>query len=182
MAAARVEFAERGLAGARVDRIAEMASANKAQIYRYFGGKTDLFETILVEYTRELIANLPIDATNLPQYAVAIYDACLLNPEFVRLAGWARLERSPAGRVAGVGAATADNLAAVERAQRDGLITPALRGDDILALLFSMALAWSPVSFYEVATVEDPQTDHEARRHALATAVQAVVRPDLESC
>jgi AcrR family transcriptional regulator len=35
--AAAEEFAARGIAGARVDRIAQAARSNKAQIYHYFG-------------------------------------------------------------------------------------------------------------------------------------------------
>ena len=41
--AAHSEFAERGLAGARVDRIAAAAQANKQAIYAYFGSKEQLF-------------------------------------------------------------------------------------------------------------------------------------------
>lgn len=38
--AAHAEFAERGLAGARVDRIAAAAQANKQAIYAYFGSRS----------------------------------------------------------------------------------------------------------------------------------------------
>ena len=41
--AARREFAEYGLHGARVDRIAEKSHANKSMIYYIFGGKEDLY-------------------------------------------------------------------------------------------------------------------------------------------
>jgi hypothetical protein len=34
----RTEFAQYGIAGARVERIGEAADSNKAQIYHYFGG------------------------------------------------------------------------------------------------------------------------------------------------
>ncbi|MEA2532746.1 MAG: hypothetical protein QOJ93_557, partial [Actinomycetota bacterium] len=42
LAAASEEFAEHGLAGARIDRIAERAGANKRLLYRYFGDKEDV--------------------------------------------------------------------------------------------------------------------------------------------
>lgn len=45
--AARDEFAAHGLAGARVDRIAERADVNKRLIYYYFGSKDDLFLAVL---------------------------------------------------------------------------------------------------------------------------------------
>ena len=45
--AAREEFAGHGLAGARMDRIAERADVNKRLIYYYFGSKDDLFLAVL---------------------------------------------------------------------------------------------------------------------------------------
>jgi AcrR family transcriptional regulator len=45
--AATAEFAEFGLAGARVDRIAARAGANKQLIYAYFGSKEGLFDNVL---------------------------------------------------------------------------------------------------------------------------------------
>ena len=41
--AATAEFAHYGLGGARVDRIAQRAGANKRMLYYYFGSKDDLF-------------------------------------------------------------------------------------------------------------------------------------------
>lgn len=45
--AAKVEFARAGLSGARVDRIAELAGANKRMLYYYFGSKDGLFRAVL---------------------------------------------------------------------------------------------------------------------------------------
>ena len=45
--AAVAEFAESGLGGARVDRIAERAGINKKLIYYYFGNKEKLFLAVL---------------------------------------------------------------------------------------------------------------------------------------
>ncbi len=47
LVAARDEFAQHGLGGARVDRIAERADVNKRLIYYYFGSKDDLFLAVL---------------------------------------------------------------------------------------------------------------------------------------
>ena len=49
LAAAKREFARRGLGGARVDAIAERAQVNKRMIYHYFGGKEALFTAVLEE-------------------------------------------------------------------------------------------------------------------------------------
>ena len=45
--AAEVEFAAKGLAGARVDVIAEESAANKRMLYYYFGSKDDLYVAVL---------------------------------------------------------------------------------------------------------------------------------------
>jgi AcrR family transcriptional regulator len=45
--AATTEFAAHGLAGARVDEIAARANANKRMLYAYFGGKEELWLTVL---------------------------------------------------------------------------------------------------------------------------------------
>jgi len=47
LAAAALEFAERGFAGARVDRIARRARVNKAMLYYHFGSKAMLYRALL---------------------------------------------------------------------------------------------------------------------------------------
>ncbi|WP_234899532.1 TetR family transcriptional regulator [Ruegeria lacuscaerulensis] len=90
--AAKSEFAKRGLGGARVDEIAELAEANKRMLYHYFGSKEDLFRTVLEEAyldirkaERELnLEDLsPTDALEtLVRFTWQYY---LDNPEFITL-------------------------------------------------------------------------------------------------
>ena len=47
LAAAALEFAERGFGGARVDRIARRARVNKAMLYYHFSSKQGLYHTLL---------------------------------------------------------------------------------------------------------------------------------------
>ena len=47
LAAAEAEFADKGLAGARVDEIAEESGVNKQMIYYYYGSKEDLYLAVL---------------------------------------------------------------------------------------------------------------------------------------
>lgn len=47
LTAAEIEFSTKGLAGARVDVIAEQAAANKRMLYYYFGSKEDLYLAVL---------------------------------------------------------------------------------------------------------------------------------------
>lgn len=54
LAVASREFAQFGLAGARVDRIASKAGINKAMIYYYFRSKENLYQTILQRHFDEI--------------------------------------------------------------------------------------------------------------------------------
>jgi AcrR family transcriptional regulator len=48
--ASLIEFAKHGLAGARVDRIAEDAGVNKAMIYYHFGSKESLYMDVITDH------------------------------------------------------------------------------------------------------------------------------------
>lgn len=52
--AATAEFAARGFAGAKVDRIAAKARLNKAMIYYHFGSKAALYRDILLDVFRTI--------------------------------------------------------------------------------------------------------------------------------
>jgi AcrR family transcriptional regulator len=94
--AAYREFSERGLAGARVDRIAAAARANKQAIYAYFGSKDDLFDAVLTHRLRELADAVPFTPADLPGYAGELFDALTDAPDLLRLTRWRGLERSDA--------------------------------------------------------------------------------------
>jgi AcrR family transcriptional regulator len=54
LVSARTEFCEFGLDGARVDRIAKRAAANKRLLYHYFGNKEALYSAVLLGAYREI--------------------------------------------------------------------------------------------------------------------------------
>ncbi len=80
LAAARVEFAENGFSGARVDAIAHRAGVNKALLYYHVGGKAALFERILHNVIGNLAATLAAIVTPLtdPVEKLKIYVRSLL--------------------------------------------------------------------------------------------------------
>jgi AcrR family transcriptional regulator len=86
--AGRREFAEFGLHGARVDRIAEKSDSNKSMIYYIFGGKEDLYmavlESLFVEKT-EILDNPFFDGVvhpnHLPQIMAGFLEIVLRNKE-----------------------------------------------------------------------------------------------------
>jgi AcrR family transcriptional regulator len=101
LAAAKKEFAKSGLAGARVDVIAERAKANKRMIYHYFNSKEDLFQRVLEDaYVDIRTAEQKLDLDRLaPREALErlvrfTWDYYLKNPEFLTLVNSANLHKA----------------------------------------------------------------------------------------
>ncbi|MER6847641.1 TetR/AcrR family transcriptional regulator [Streptomyces flaveolus] len=83
--AATAEFAEHGIGGARIDRIAERAGSNKAQIYAYLGNKEQLFARVLAEQSQILSDAVPVDSSNVADYGQRLFDFFLSHREMVSL-------------------------------------------------------------------------------------------------
>ncbi|GAA4293356.1 AcrR family transcriptional regulator [Actinomadura luteofluorescens] len=90
--AATAEFAARGLAGARIDRIATEARANKQAIYLYFGGKEKLFGAVVRAKMAEIGNATDIDPDGLADSVGRLFDWYREHPELVRLLLWEALE------------------------------------------------------------------------------------------
>ena len=177
--AARVEFAQYGIAGARVDRIADTARANKAQMYAYFGSKDSLFDVVFTEALHAIVNAVPLDGADLPGYAVRLYDEYLAHPELVRLATWSRLERRPAGPLtAGPLPRHDEKLATIEAGQEAGCIDRNFDPADVFDTVIALSLAWSPVSTTFAAIRSDAEDDHLRRRQTLRTLVARAYAPE----
>lgn len=176
--AATAEFAEYGIAGARVDRIAAAASVNKAQMYGWYGSKDGLFDAVFSEQLVRIVDTVPFTPHDLPGYAARLYDAYLAEPELVRLASWNRLERVPSGPLLAAHPGLAEEkFAQIERAQAEGRIVAGLRPDEVYDLIIAMAGTWSPISATFTASPGDPEADHERRRAALRGVVARALVP-----
>jgi AcrR family transcriptional regulator len=90
--AATAEFAARGLAGARIDRIATEARANKQAIYLYFGSKEKLFGAVVRAKMAEIGNASDIDPDGLAESVGRLFDWYREHPELVRLLLWEALE------------------------------------------------------------------------------------------
>ncbi|WP_022892282.1 TetR/AcrR family transcriptional regulator [Agromyces subbeticus] len=171
--AASNEFARFGIAGARVDRIAADARSNKGQMYGYFGGKESLFDAVYAEHISRMVNAVPLPGDDLPGYAVKLYDTYLSHPEVVRLTTWARLERHPVGDMYDDGEDhNREKVEAIREGQRAGLVDPGLDAEDVLSLVTSMSMAWSPASPLIAAGPDDAGELHGRRREALRVAVR----------
>lgn len=132
LAAARDEFAEYGLGGARMDRIAERAGLNKRLIYYYFEDKEKLFQAVLEQAYRDireeehklhLLDLEPAAAVRrLVEFTWTYY---LEHPEFLTLLNSANLHKArhlqDSQQARALNSPLIDTLAQIlERGRRDG--------------------------------------------------------------
>src|SRR6478752_6680501 len=89
--AGTAEFSAYGLAGARVDRIAEAAGVNKERIYSYFGSKQGLFGAVLTDQLARVMDAVPLVGDGpdaVVDYAGRVLDYQCAHPELARLTMW----------------------------------------------------------------------------------------------
>jgi AcrR family transcriptional regulator len=101
LAAATVEFARKGLGGARVDEIALRSKSNKRMIYHYFGSKERLFTEVLeAAYVGIRCAEQKLHLDELePEEAISTlvsftWNYYLEHPEFLTLVNSENLHRA----------------------------------------------------------------------------------------
>lgn len=177
LAAATAEFAAHGIAGARVDRIAASAGANKNMIYIYFGNKEQLFGAVYYDGIRQLLETVPIDPDDLPTYAGALFDHIDKHPELTRLARWQGLERPAAIAPFDTTVATMSKIEAVAASQAAGRVNDRLSPDQLLSMLLNLAATWSDGA-PELASVEVTDAMTASRRAAVVWAVGRLTTPD----
>ncbi|MEU3985792.1 TetR family transcriptional regulator [Streptomyces sp. NPDC026672] len=164
------EFVRVGFAGARVDRIAAAASANKQAIYAYFGSKEALFDAVLADRMTFLADLAPFTPQDLPGYTGALFDALTAEPGLLRLTQWKALERPEVSQLEREAHIT--KAAEITHAYGAG----AEAGMDVFMLVVAAAQAWAttapeirnPGGADEVARL----TQHRA---AMTTAVEAAI-------
>ncbi|BCB82771.1 TetR family transcriptional regulator [Phytohabitans suffuscus] len=175
--AAADEFSTYGIAGARVDRIAEAAKSNKAQIYHYYGSKDRLFDAVMHDIVSSTASQVPINVDDLAGYAGDLFDRYEDDPRIPRLATWYRLERpGEPEQIEVLSETIRDELAQIRRAQKAGVLTSRHRPADLLNLVLHMSFLWAFV-FPELKG-EFARTTRRHRRRVLVDAVRALLAPD----
>jgi len=146
--AATAEFARYGLGGARVDRIAERAGANKRMLYYYFGSKEALFLAVLEEsYAAIRSAERDLDLEHrdpreaLKRLVAFTWRYYLEHPEFMTLLNSENLHKGRhvqhSKRVHKLHSPLVETLRGIlRRGEREGLFRP---GVDPVQLYISIA-------------------------------------------
>jgi AcrR family transcriptional regulator len=176
--AATAEFTDRGPHGTTVERIAKLAGVNKERVYNYFGGKSELFALVLREQLAAAAQNVPVEsfaAEDIGEYAGRLYDYHRHHPELVRLLQWEALtfdaevpEEQHRREYYG------HKTAAIEEAQTNGVLTPAIAPDLLNFLLLSLAGYWSvlPQVARMISGASADLHEHARRRASVVEAAR----------
>ncbi|MFI6374064.1 TetR family transcriptional regulator [Streptomyces sp. NPDC050546] len=144
--AAVAEFARHGIAGARIDRIAAEAKANKQLIYAYFGNKAELFAIVLEKKMLHLAEDVPVVPDDIESWIDRVMDYHAAHPELLRLLFWEGLEYGSAElpHESARQEHYVRKVAALREGQDRGVITDAVPAADLLFLLTALA-NWTAV-------------------------------------
>ncbi|MEU0566821.1 TetR family transcriptional regulator [Nonomuraea sp. NPDC005983] len=163
--AAREEFAAYGVAGARVDRIAERAGVNKERIYGHFGSKEKLFDAVITEALDDLTAQIALPGADPVDYVAKLTDYYRAHPELVRLLMWEALNYRGQELLPG-------QEARVERCARKSASLAEGRGEEpspatarTLFLLTGLALFQSMMPQLARIMLGDEADSPEGKRH-----------------
>ena len=142
--AATAEFAEHGPDGTTMARIAERAGINKERLYKYFGDKQALFETVLTDELDKLaasVAPVPSGFEEIGEFAGRTFDYQAAHPQLVRLLLWEGLS----GGVADEANRTAHykkKAQAYAAAQREGVLDGELSPEHLVFMIIGLAAWW----------------------------------------
>ncbi len=175
MEAAVAEFATYGLAGARVDRIAENARANKRSIYMHFGTKEELFDKVVSDSFLQLAASITFGDDHLVGYAGELFDRLEKWPHIRRLYLWSGLEReqSVASEVEGY----RQRVLEIEAAQKAGRIRTDVPPAELMAMVIAVVISWNTAAWSLKALEPDHGCQSSSdRRAAVVAAVAGLVQ------
>ncbi len=136
LVAAEQAFAEKGLYGARVDEISELAGINKRMIYAHFGSKENLYIAVLDEIYKELadseqeLLNQNLDSVELVKQCIEnaftyLYD----NPTFVKMVLWENLNQAEYLKKTNAKAAKNAAFNLLRKVLKDGMKKGAFRAE-----------------------------------------------------
>ncbi|GAA3532771.1 TetR family transcriptional regulator [Amycolatopsis ultiminotia] len=177
LAAATAEFAAHGFGGARVDRIAAAAKANKERIYAYFGNKQRLFSAVLQASASRPDGWTDRSAADLPAAAGDLFDLAFRAPEILRLMAWRRLEDPDLGRTSAETESYRRKIEQIRAAQQAGEVDASWDAGDLMAIIGALAGAWTDASASLVELAEADGPPVHTRRAAIEEALRRIIAP-----
>jgi|SRR5450755_1790097 AcrR family transcriptional regulator len=181
--AAAIEFAEHGPDGTTMARIAERAGINKERLYKYFGDKQALFESVLSDELAKLAASVtpPADVfEEIGEFAGRTFDYYSGHPQLARLLLWEGLAGGPVADEASRTAHYQRKAQAYAAAQRDGVLDDDLDPARLVFLIIGLAAWWFSVP--QLARMltgagDDDPAEHARRRAFVVRAAERLALP-----
>ncbi|GAV46323.1 TetR family transcriptional regulator [Streptomyces acidiscabies] len=175
--AAVAEFARYGIAGARIDRIAAEAKANKQLIYVYYGNKAELFTQVLSRRMVDLAAAVPVDPDDIDGWLDRLMDYHAANPDLLRLLYWEGIEYGTAELPDEKARREhyAHKVDAMRDGQERGVITDAIPPADLLFLIISLANWMTVVPQMSRILAGGEETDRDRLRSSIKEAARRLV-------
>lgn len=180
--AAVTEFAAHGPDGTTIERIARTAGVNKERVYNYFGGKRELFASVLREELAKVARDVPVEsfaAEDVGDYAGRAYDYHREHPELSRLMRWE-------GLVFDTVVPDEEQrreyysykTAAVMAGQQSGDVTTSFDADHLMFLILALAGWWSAVpQVARMITAPESEAEHARRRASTVAAARLLASP-----
>jgi AcrR family transcriptional regulator len=182
--AATIEFATSGPDGTTMARIAERAGINKERLYKYFGDKDSLFESVLADELERLASSVGRPEGGLEdigEFAGRTYDYYAANPQLARLLLWEGLGAASGGPIADETNRRShyrDKARTFAAAQHDGVLDDDLPPEHLVFLIIGLAAWWFSVPQLAHMLADADHPDEEARRRAsVVRAAQRLALP-----
>ena len=180
--AAAAEFAEHGPDGTTMARIAERAGINKERLYKYFGDKQALFETVLTDELDKLaasVAPVPSGFEEIGEFAGRTFDYQAAHPQLVRLLLWEGLSGGR-GRRGEPHRALQEEGAGLRGGPARGCPRRRASPEHLVFMIIGLAAWWisAPQLARMLTGADDSDPDEHARRRAsVVRAAERLARP-----
>ena len=176
--AALAEFSARGVAGARVDRIAAGAGCNKNLLYIYFGSKENLFAAVLETHLARLYEDVPFTPEDLSGFGGRVFDWAMVHPDLMRLVAWSTLEQAgqdPASR----SASHDEKIDALRETFAATRTESPFAPDFLVTTVLAIATAWSSALPFGSAMHPDQSPPLAELRDQVVAAIQFLTACDV---
>ena len=164
--AAKKEFADRGLAGARINRIAAEASASKERLYAYFPSKESLFAAVTEQLVADVADDTELRGDDIPGYVGRLFDNYVRNPENARLHDWLGFSstETDGAEIAALNA----KLDEIRRGQQAGYIDTSWDPAQLLIMLTEITKSMACPKDTELTLLNTNRRNTRAARRAAA--------------
>jgi AcrR family transcriptional regulator len=175
LAAAKKEFAEHGLAGARINRIAAEANASKERLYAYFPSKESLFAAVIERLVVDVSGDTAAADGDMAAYVGLLFDHYVRHPANARLHDWLNFGAADAPEDSPQLLAFKRHLDDIRAAQEAGTVDSRWDPAQLLVMLIEItkSMAYPKDTARQLLKANRRANSRAARR---ATAVEAARR------